>query len=773
MPPPRAVANVAGRFFMGTHANVLAFNANPLTHALYRAAFLLCLPASLLAQAEPSDSLPVAVPDAAGAITLDGRLDEPAWAHAARLTTFYETWPGDNIAPPVRTTVALTYDARALYVGIWAQDPDPARVHAAYADRDNVGPGDDYVALVLDTRGDGRVGAIFRVSARGVQADGVFNEAQFALGNADDLTPDFPWDARTAIGDSAWTAELRIPFTALRYPGREHQTWGVIVQRVYPRDLTHSLFSVRMPRGTTCFLCHAQRLELTGLPTGGAFLAAPYATAQADRAGAAAGPGALRAGADLKWIPGAGTALDATLRPDFSQIESDVAQLGVNAQFALFYPEKRPFFLEGSDLFRTPLQAVYTRSIAAPDWGARATGELGRTAYTLLVARDHGGGSAILPGPAQSSLVTQDFASSAGVARLRTAFSGGFAGLLATDREVAQSGGGGHNRVWGGDFFWSLTGTNQLTGQLLASDTRLPVRPDLTAAWDGRGFTSAALDLAWHHLARHAEWFADYRDVGAGFRADDGFMPQVGARQVNLWADAILYRSGAIFWVSPWVKWQRVTDRVTGDVVSAYRAAALQLSGLRDLYVQVRVVDEQLRALDSVLARRYGWVYLEVAPGRRLARVQLLARLGGDVDVANARRGRGAELSSTLVLHASDHLALEGVSDFTWLDVPAGGVDRRLFTAGVERLRATYNFTPRVAWRLVVQNVRIRRDPALYVAPTSAAEGSLTLTALLTYRWSWASAAYLGLGDDRAVDSAGTFAPGHQQLFVKIQAATP
>ncbi len=98
---------------------------------------------------------------------------------------------------------------------------------------------------------------------------------------------------------------------------------------------------------------------------------------------------------------------------------------------------------------------------------------------------------------------------------------------------------------------------------------------------------------------------------------------------------------------------------------------------------------------------------------------------------------------------------------------------RRLFTAGVERLRATYNFTPRTALRLVVQNVRTRRDPALYVAPTIAVEGSLTLSALFTYRWSWASAAYLGLGDDREVGSAGTFAPGHQQLFVKVQVATP
>ena len=125
------------------------------------------------------------------------------------------------------------------------------------------------------------------------------------------------------------------------------------------------------------------------------------------------------------------------------------------------------------------------------------------------------------------------------------------------------------------------------------------------------------------------------------------------------------------------------------------------------------------------------------------------------------------------MLHANDHLELQGVSDFTWLDVPAGGAARRLFTAAVERLRASYNFTPRAALRLVVQHERIRRDPELYVAPTAAAEGRLVLSALLTYRWSWASAVYLGLGDDRPLDATGALAPGQQQLFIKLQVARP
>jgi len=164
------------------------------------------------------------------------------------------------------------------------------------------------------------------------------------------------------------------------------------------------------------------------------------------------------------------------------------------------------------------------------------------------------------------------------------------------------------------------------------------------------------------------------------------------------------------------------------------------------LYVQLRLVDERLRALDALLGRRYGWLYLEAAPGRRLARVTLLVRLGGDVDVANARPGRGGEVSSTLVLHASDHLELQGLADFTWLDP--------LFTAGIERLRASYNFTPRAALRLVVQNEHTRRDSAL--------DARLMVSALLTYRWSWASAVYLGLGNDP-----------QQQLFFKVQVARP
>src|SRR5262249_15580928 len=157
--------------------------------------------------------------------------------------------------------------------------------------------------------------------------------------------------------------------------------------------------------------------------------------------------------------------------PDFSQIESDVAQIAANERFALFFSEKRPFFLEGIELFSTPIQAVYTRTITSPRFGVRATGKLGSLAYTGLFAQDRGGGSVIIPGPNGSDFADQDFLSFVGLARVRRDFGRSFVSLLATDREAD---GGVYNRVFGPDFQWRASGHDTVTGQFLMSFSRTP-----------------------------------------------------------------------------------------------------------------------------------------------------------------------------------------------------------------------------------------------------------------------------------------------------------
>ncbi|PYP99698.1 MAG: hypothetical protein DMF82_24070 [Acidobacteria bacterium] len=472
---------------------------------------------------------------ASGPITVDGDLSDEGWRGAARVDTWYETNPGDNTPPKVKNVGYLTYDDKFFYAGFEFQDPEPGKIRAPLGDRDALPGTTDYGGVLLDTRNDGKTGILFVASPRSILYDSVLDDPS---GN-EDSSPDYFWDAKGRITKDGWTLEIRIPFSSLRYAKGDPRTWRIMLYRNYPREYRYQFFTVTLPRGGSCFVCRSQTLTgLEGLPSGGHLVLAPYVTGR--QAGQAAdGPGTPwhnekvkgDVGLDLKWTPTANTALDATVNPDFSQIESDVAQIGANERFALFYPEKRPFFLEGIELFSTPIQAVYTRTVTAPRWGVRSTGKFGGTAYTALLGEDDGGGSVILPGPNSSDLADQEFRSFVAISRLRRDIGKSFVSLLATDREIR---GGGYNRVLGPDFQWRPSSKDTITGQALFSDSHTPVRPELAAEWDGRSLTSYATQVWWLRSTKTIDWFARYDDVGRDFRADDGFVPQVGYRRTDL-----------------------------------------------------------------------------------------------------------------------------------------------------------------------------------------------------------------------------------------------
>jgi len=443
---------------------------------------LLCAlvhPSRLISQQDPASAgEPLHVSRATGPIEVDGNLGDPGWNGATRVDTFYETNPGDNVEPKVKTVTWLTYDDRFFYAAFDFSDPDPRGIRAPVADRDEVSSSTDYGGVILDTRNDGKTAFMFLANPRGIQYDAISSDT-----SGEDSSPDFYWDSAARITATGWTLEIRIPFSSLRYNSADVQTWGILIYRNRPRDFRYQMFNSKLPRGSNCFICHSQKMTgLTGLPGGNHIVLAPYGTAgrQSFPVGNVGSPLEnepvhWEAGLDAKWTPNANTAIDATINPDFSQVESDVAQITANERFALFVPEKRPFFLEGLDLFSTPLQAVYTRTITSPRWGLRATGEIGGdTLYTVLVTEDRGGGSVILPGPEFSDLAPQDFSSRVLVGRGRRDFGNSFASFLVTDREIE---GGGHNRVLGPDFQWRPTGADSVSGQLLFSDSKTPDLP--------------------------------------------------------------------------------------------------------------------------------------------------------------------------------------------------------------------------------------------------------------------------------------------------------
>jgi hypothetical protein len=731
-------------------------------------------PPAGLAQPEPPP--PIAIRRTAGPITIDGDLNDIGWRDAARVEQFFETSPAENTPPPVRTVALLTYDDRYFYIGLLCDDPDPSKIRAPYVSRDNVIGTDDNVAVFLDTRGDRRSAMEFRVNPRGQQTDAMYDDGS----QAEDLSPDFFYDTAARLTLQGWQAEMRIPFSTLRYDLGKPLNWGILIWRNYPRDYRYFIQSAPIPRNSNCLICHAVPITgLADLPAGGHLIVAPYGTLTQE--GAPSGepgtpfvnePVGGDAGLDAKWMPSASTVLDATINPDFSQIESDVGQIAINKQFAIFYPEKRPFFLEGVDLFQTPIQAVYTRTITSPRWGARATGKIDSSAYTLLVTQDRGGGSVVIPGPTASRFVPQDFSSFVAIGRVRQDFGASFGGLLFTDRENSASEGGGHNRVFGPDFQWRLSERDQITGQLLLSDTQNPDRPDLDPTWDGRSFSSRAFSLQWQHNGYRWLFRVLHEDYGDGFRADDGFVPQVGYRHEKGVAGYTVYEAGIFSQLTAGVVCNYAT-RSDDALIQRQCAAFVSPNGILNLAGEIDVAPGEKNRIGEVVVDSDLTVYfnLSIDPGRVLSRVALDGFVGDYPDVANARPGSGAAITLTATVKPTDHLALDFNGDWQWLDVDSGGHSARLFTAEIARLKATYNFSSHAFLRLIGQYFTSEQNPTLYLQPVPELDRSFTGSALFAYTPNWQTVFYLGYGDSRALNEKNELVLAGREFFLKVSYA--
>lgn len=373
-------------------------------------------------------------------VVVNGRLDEPVWSQAARLSEFRQFRPVDGRPAEQRTDVLVWYAPDAIHFGIVAHDRDPGSIRATQADRDNLG-NEDRVTLLLDTFNDQRRAFMFAVNPLGSQADGVRSEGQFTPGNlfsgSEDLSPDYTWDSKGMTTDSGYVVEVRIPFKSLRVPSTGAQTWGLNIVRITQRNGYEDTWADTR-RASSSFL--AQSGTITGLENlerGIVVELQPYATATLAGARDPVSGAFERddiepdAGGNLR-LGFTNFSIDATINPDFSTIEADEGQVTVNERFALFFEEKRPFFLEGIELFATPNQLVYTRQIGNPIAGGKFTGKFGKfTAAYLAAVDDAPDGNAVF-----------------NVGRLRYDLgSASTAGVTVTDRERGSD----YNRVISAD----------------------------------------------------------------------------------------------------------------------------------------------------------------------------------------------------------------------------------------------------------------------------------------------------------------------------------
>ncbi len=463
----------------------------------------------LALQAQDSITPPptVTIPRIESTVVIDGRLDEPVWQQAARLTGFHQYQPVDGRPAEEETEVRVWYAPNAVYFGIIAHDSLPQAIRATVADRDNL-DADDRVTLYLDTFNDRRRAFFFTVNPLGVQEDGVRSEGGFTAGSLQggttDKNPDFLWQSKGQITDSGYVVEIRIPFKSLRYPGNGAQTWGMNVQRRVQRtgyddtwtDTRRANASYLIQAGTITGLHDLQRGITTEVQ--------PFVTAQANGVRTASGGFSREdlspsAGVNLRLGLSSNLSVDATYNPDFSQIESDASLVTVNERFALFFPEKRPFFLEGIELFAAPNQLIYTRQIVNPLVGGKVTTKIGRTNLANLIAIDEQKGA--------NAFFT--------VTRARRDIgSNSTAGLVVTTRDQD----GAFNRVLAGDARIVFGKLYYVAAQLGGSWTR-----------DARGSATRSSPLWEAEYDRTGRsWGFNYKLTGIGqdFSAQSGFVPR-------------------------------------------------------------------------------------------------------------------------------------------------------------------------------------------------------------------------------------------------------
>jgi hypothetical protein len=336
---------------------------------------------------------------------IDGRIDDEAWTGAARIETFHQVQPGDNLAPSQPTTVLIGYDRRALYLAFRAADTS-GRVRATLARRDAIAD-DDIVGIYLDTFHDRRRAYYIFFNPYGIQADGIYTE-----GKPDpDLTVDLVIDSKGAIDANGYTVEAAIPFASLRYE-RDRSgaapAWGLHVQRFIRRERNEQISWMPLSRNRSSLLDQAGTLgDFVDVGEGRPLEIIPTGVVTDDR-GSKADP---EPGVSVNFgiTPTMNAAF--TANPDFAQVEADQLVLTANLRFPIFYDEKRPFFLEGIDAFQTPINLIHTRTIVDPDYAMKLAGKYGRTTLGVLYADDGAVGATLTTvedGDTFSRLVSAD-----------------------------------------------------------------------------------------------------------------------------------------------------------------------------------------------------------------------------------------------------------------------------------------------------------------------------------------------------------------------------
>ena len=744
------------------------------------AAFMWLTASPLSAQTETASAPPRLIPPQAprtvrptvGAVRfteapiIDGRVDDSMWRTAAHLTEFVQQDPVEGAPASERMDVYIGYDSQKLYFAIYAHYSDIGLMRANRVERDKT-DNDDIVTISFDPFLDSQLGYSFSVNGYGVQGDSTLRGNTGGGGGvvtSTDATGDITWDALfTTAGqlvEDGWTAEMAIPLKSLRYParaGNEAHRWGFQIERQI-RSTNETDVWAPMSRDVAGFLRQMGVLDgISNLSTSRNFEILPTFTAGHQEtlnrtSGTSVSYTSKDVGVNLKYGFTPNLTLDFTLNPDFSQIESDRDQIEVNQRFPIQYPELRPFFLEGIDTFRVqgPATFIHTRTIVDPQYAAKLTGKVGKATVGLLIANDEAPGR-LVESPDDP---TYGKVANIVIGRARWDFAPQqWVGGIYSDREFL----GSYSRFGGVDAPLQF-GNNLLFRPVAYFSDRRDLAGVRTTGYvfnpflvkSGRNF-----GMTLYHF-----------QISPDFATDLGFIRQTDQKSTGL---TLSYKWWPESWIVNWGP-EYMTRRIydfESVLQNADQSAKFSIQFARNMSVTTTVTHnmERYREVDFVKDRIL--VSATVNANRRILFTGTMSR-GDEIRfTVNPYLGHNTIYGVAATIRPiSRWQSILNLDTTRFVDVRT---NTEVFDIKILRVLTTYQFTPRLAVRNIMQRNTFNR--------------TLDANLLLTYRVNSGTAFYLGYDDHYIQEEAigqgdstsAKLSPGtalertNRAVFMKIQ----
>ena len=659
-------------------------------------------------------------------VEITGKLTDERWQKAQTVQCPFEIQPGENIPAKHQTLVKVLYSAEYLYLGFICKDPEPAAIRAHVCDRD-ANYQDDFVFVALDPYQNNQRAYEFIVNPLGMQSD------LMRTGNSEDPTWDAVWYSKGAITDSGYTVEIAIPFKAIHFPPAEVQDWSMALIRNVPRESRYQNSWTPFDRNNSCSMCQGGTLRgLRGLQETGSLQILPYAAGsqagalndESDpQSGFANGKFKGKIGGGVRYSPNPSVSLEGVANPDFSQIESDATQISVNTTFAIFYPEKRPFFLDGADLYPTAINDFYSRMINNPMGAAKLLDKSQHFTFAYIGAQDRNS-PFIVPGEEGSSVIQSSLQSFSNIVRAKYDFgTQSYIGAMGTARNFSSA----YNYTGGLDWNLLFDGNYSFLGQALLSRTREVNDTTLFAddsrmgstrfskSFDGETYGGEALYAQFRRDARNYSFHLTYQGIGPTFQAQDGFVSANDLRSVDFENDYGFYPTESLITAGDVFAEGNVQYNYDNGRKQRWAAVglSLQLKSQTSLTMIFLPSNEELFHDERFTGVRRGELQVYSAPTSVL---QLSAdvQLGRFVYHADdPSLGNGHLISTGLVLKPVPHLELDVTySRSRLVDILTGQL---LYDGYISRVTGIYQFSGDCFVRLIGQydqfNSAIELDP--------------------------------------------------------------